>query len=100
MTPKPLEFHPKAIQESRAAKIWYADRSRKAELGFVRDLRHALNQVAAFPHRWPGYVYGTRRYVFRKYPYFLVYREWSDRIEVIALAHQQRRPGYWAERLP
>jgi hypothetical protein len=27
-----------------------------------------------------------------------VYRELDDRIEVIAVAHAKRRPGYWRDR--
>jgi len=30
----------------------------------------------------------------RRFPYFIVYREVDETIEVIAMAHTSRRPGY------
>ena len=30
--------------------------------------------------------------------YFVVYRERADYIELVALAHMSRRPGYWKSR--
>jgi toxin ParE1/3/4 len=40
----------------------------------------------------------TRRYPLHDYPYHLIYRLVSGAIIVVALAHQRRRPGYWAGR--
>jgi plasmid stabilization system protein ParE len=34
----------------------------------------------------------------RKFPYKVVYRNQQDGIEVIAVAHGKRRPGYWKGR--
>ena len=40
-------------------------------------------------------VRGTaRRMPLRRFPYFIVYREVDETIEVIAMAHTSRRPGY------
>jgi hypothetical protein len=33
------------------------------------------------------------------YPYFVVFRELPRKIEIIAVAHAKRRPGYWLKRL-
>ena len=35
----------------------------------------------------------------RKYPYLVLYHELDDEVEVIAIAHTSRRPGYWEDRL-
>jgi hypothetical protein len=40
----------------------------------------------------------ARRVLVRRFPYFVIYREWSDRLEIVAVAHQSRRPGYWRSR--
>ena len=34
----------------------------------------------------------------RKFPYKVVYRNQQDGIEIIAVAHGKRRPGYWKGR--
>jgi hypothetical protein len=34
-----------------------------------------------------------------QYPYFVVFRELTREIQIIAIAHAKRRPGYWGKRL-
>lgn len=43
-------------------------------------------------------VYGARHVLLRRFPYFVVYRERSEDIHVIAVAHTSRKPGYWRHR--
>jgi hypothetical protein len=81
-----------------AARDWYTERSPAAEAGFVADLNHAVEQVTAAPHRWPRYRAKTQRYVFKRYPYCLVFRFSGDLIRVLAVAHDKQRVGYWSTR--
>ena len=34
----------------------------------------------------------------QRFPYIIFYREMADRIDVIAIAHGARDPGYWLKR--
>jgi len=34
-----------------------------------------------------------------RFPYAVVYRDQPERIEIVAVAHAARRPGYWQNRL-
>lgn len=43
---------------------------------------------------------GVRYGALHRFPYTVVYVELDDRIWVVAVAHQHRRPGYWARRRP
>jgi toxin ParE1/3/4 len=36
--------------------------------------------------------------VLQRFPYVVFYREVDDRVEVIAVAHGAREPGYWRNR--
>jgi len=40
-----------------------------------------------------------RRRPVRRFPYHVVYMELSDRLQILAIAHDRRRPGYWEGRL-
>ncbi len=94
-----LIFHPEATREVEEARDWYRERSLGAEEGFIADLNHAVEQVASAPLRWPRFKVNTRRYVFRRYPYSLIYRTYSDNlVRVLAVAHDSRRPKYWLSR--
>ena len=78
---------------------WYAARNPAAAHGFREDLRLAIDAVAANPRTWPRYGNRARRYVLLRYPFSLVYVLRGDDIEVVAVAHGRRRPGYWRSRL-
>lgn len=94
-----LRFFDEAEIEVEEDRNWYRQRSESAEAGFLRELDHAIEQVVGAPFRWPKYIAGTRRYVFSTYPYSLVYFVDDDVVNVVAVAHDRRQPGYWRKRL-
>ncbi len=94
-----VRFHPAAAQEAEAAYDWYAARNAVAAHGFRDELRHAVSAVAENPGTWPRYGTRARRYVFPRFPFSLVYVQRDDEVEVIAVAHGRRRPGYWRSRI-
>jgi plasmid stabilization system protein ParE len=95
-----VRFHPVAAEEAESAYRWYAERSLVAANGFREELRHAVGALSAAPTRWPRYGNRVRRYVFPRFPFSLVYRVREGEVEVLAVAHGKRRPGYWRSRLP
>jgi plasmid stabilization system protein ParE len=42
--------------------------------------------------------HGTRRLVLQRFPYNVFYRVGAEAIVIVAVAHQKRRPAYWAAR--
>ena len=99
MPPTAVKFHPAAAEEAAAAYEWYAQRSLVAARGFREELRHAVEAVAKAPDRWPQYGIRARRYLFPRFPFGLVYRLRDGEVEVLAVAHGKRRPGYWRHRM-
>lgn len=95
-----LEFHTEAIEEARASRQWYAERSAAIADAFMAELDHAIEEILDAPSRWPTFVHGTRRYLLRRFPYMIVFRERASVIQVIAVAHARRKPGYWKARVP
>ncbi len=93
-----VRFHPEAAEEVEAATDWYRERSAEAAAGFVAELNHAIERVAELPETWPNYKANTRRFIFRVYPFSLVYRIEGNDVEIVAVAHAKRKPGYWASR--
>ena len=100
MTSPRLDFHPRAVEEARAARRWYARRSAAVANLFVTELDEAMRQIVADPGRWPAYLRGTRVYRLGRFPYLIVYRATSAWVQVVAVAHGRRRPGYWRRRVP
>ncbi|MGH7393724.1 MAG: type II toxin-antitoxin system RelE/ParE family toxin [Candidatus Rokuibacteriota bacterium] len=99
MAPATVRFHPAAAQEAESAYDWYTARDPAVGHAFREELRHAVDTVAQHPITWPRHGPHARRYVFPHFPFSLVYRMRGDEVEVLAVAHGRRRPGYWRSRL-
>lgn len=90
-----LRFHPTARREVDLAFDWYLERSPKAAAAFLAELDHAAAIICKAPDAWPKYEQGSRRYVMRRFPFSVMYNVKDGIVEVMALAHHKRRPGYW-----
>src|SRR6266478_2872838 len=62
-------------------------------------LNRAMTLITGALQRWPAAVHGTRRFLLQRFPFSVVYREFPSKIQVVAVAHGHRRPGYWKSRL-
>jgi toxin ParE1/3/4 len=98
MSPQAVEFHPEAAQELQAAGEWYSERSLRAAEEFAREVEGAVRAISEAPLRWPEFTEGTRRYLLRRFPYWLIYRRKGDALQIVAVAHARRKPGYWRVR--
>ena len=96
---KPIRVHPEAQLEAEAAIEWYGQRSPHAAGRLVAELRSALESIQEAPRRFPKFAFDARRKLLGRFPYVIVFRETKVEIEIIAVAHGRRRPGYWRERL-
>ncbi len=93
-----VRLHPDAIAEAKAAYEWYAEHNCSAANAFISELDHAISQIQTGPERWTIHLHGTRKFLLRRFPYGVVYRITEAAIQVIAVAHGRRRPGYWKSR--
>jgi toxin ParE1/3/4 len=92
-------YHPAAFEEYDEASDWYAKESPRASEDFIAAVEHAIELIVEAPRRWPRYLHGTRKMLAGQFPYLIVYRERDDLVQIIAVAHGNRRPGYWRTRL-
>jgi plasmid stabilization system protein ParE len=93
-----VEVHPEAIAEARAAYRWYAERNPSAANAFIAELDNAISHLRRSLERWPIHLHGTRKYLLRRFPYSVIYRITVTNVQVVAIAHGRRRPGYWKTR--
>jgi toxin ParE1/3/4 len=99
MAAKPLEIHPSALEELKLALSWYLERNETAAFKFAAELDRAMNLLTSAPQRWPAGEHGSRKFALRRFPFAIFYREQQAAIQVLAIAHGHRRPGYWKDRL-
>lgn len=93
-----------ATAEVLEAARWYD--AERPGLGdeFVAAVMAAGSQIATNPRAWPVWPgVGTqsppvRRYVMRRFPFAVAFQVFDEYIEVMAVAHMRRQPGYWRGR--
>ena len=99
MSGRRLFYLAAAQAEVREAFEWHLERSPRAAARFFAELDRAILLIHQTPAVWPSFEGGTRRYVLQGFPHGVIYREVGDHLEVVAVAHGKRRPGYWLSRI-
>ena len=94
-----IRFLTMAETEVDNAVSWYQEQTEDQSLNFLNELDHAVQVVKAYPALANEIEPGVRRVLFHQFPYFLIYGIDEDTIVVIAVAHDHRKPRYWAERV-
>jgi plasmid stabilization system protein ParE len=99
MTARQFSVHPAAVAEAKDAALWYRQHNSQAAERFLLEYEEALDKIHDAPDRWPPYSHATRRVKTPSFPFLIVYKATESRIQVLAVAHGSRRPGYWKDRL-
>ena len=98
-----VRFSAEADAELQEAASWY-DRHRPGlGLRFLESVGAIVRQIADSPSAGspvPGVAdRAIRRRPLPRFPYHLVYLKLPERIQILAVAHDRRRPAYWQSRL-
>jgi toxin ParE1/3/4 len=98
---KPVIVHREAEAELRASIAYYNGQRDGLGDEFRDEVEKGIERIAQSPRAFsPHGDEGLRRHVLRRFPYSIFYWELDDCIWIAAIAHQRRRPGYWAARIP
>ena len=66
-------------------------------LQFKSEIKKALDRIQKYPFAWPIEKGTVRKYILHKFPYKILYSTKEDKIIILAVGHQHRKPGYWAD---
>jgi toxin ParE1/3/4 len=93
-----VEFHPAASQELEAASSFYE--GRRAGLG--EELADEVEDVCLLLSEYPTIGRKAdelhRSVPLRRFPFILFYRVRGTVVQIVAVAHKRKRPGYWRRR--
>jgi plasmid stabilization system protein ParE len=91
-----LRIEERAESEARSAFLWYLARNPRAAEQFQAAVEECIDAIANTPERFPEIEPGVRRrLVSHRFPYAVLYRLRGDEVQVVAVMHLHRRPGYW-----
>ena len=93
-------FHPAAEAEFLEAIGYYESNVPGLGSAFLQEFEALAEVIADSPKAWQvERAPDIRRAPLRRFPLSIVYRENADGCQVLAVAHQKRRPQYWLGRL-
>ena len=92
-------FDSAALDEYQRAVAWYLARNSRAANVFTSAVGSILAAIGTHPDRFPRLDSEFREAGLTDYPYSVIYRALpSGDVQVIAVAHASREPGYWRDR--
>lgn len=84
--------------EAEAAAAFYHDKQPGLAQRFLGDLEDTLHRIQRHPLAYRKVESEIRKCRVAHFPYGLIYRVRPDFIEIIAVMHLRRPPGYWKQR--
>jgi len=97
---KPVQFSQPASEEFAAAVRWYEMRRPGLGGDFYDAIVRTIDMIRAHPEIGTARTgrFPNRQLRVPRFPFQVVYRIRDDDIQVVAVAHASRRPGYWRDR--
>jgi len=91
---------PAARSEFDAAAVWYEGRESGLGRRFVDRVAETVDRIAEAPRSFPTWDQSPRlrKAVVPRFPHAIFFLEKTDTVEIVAIAHTARMPGYWRRR--
>lgn len=94
-----MEFDPAADEELVAAAEYYDNEVVGLGEDFLAEVAQSIGFATARPTAGASMEGGFRRVLVHRFPFAVIYRERGAGLEVLAVAHLRRHPGYWRDRV-
>lgn len=100
---RPVHFEPEAALELVDAGRWYQEQADGLGAKFVAAVDATIETISSWPNTGApveGITGGhqVRRAPVDGFPYSVAYAVSDETIQVLAVAHDRRRPTYWTAR--
>lgn len=93
-----LSIHEAAEAEINEAADFYDVESPGLGTVFIDEIQRAIENISRFPESSSLIQGRVRSKPLNKFPYSLMYSVRPNKIRILAVAHQKRRPFYWHAR--
>jgi len=92
-------YHEGAEAEVTEALDYYDAKAPGLGDRFLSELKAATKYIEEYPEIAPVIDHGVRAKVLVKFPYSIMYVIEGNALFILAVAHQSKRPAYWADRV-
>jgi plasmid stabilization system protein ParE len=87
-----------AREEGLEAAAWYGAQQENLQIRFLEKWKDAETRMVANPGIHRCFEGDLRKCRLDVFPYALVFRVRDNELQVLAVMHMSRRPGYWKNR--
>lgn len=94
-----VRFHEAALKELAHEVEYYGEISPRLAEGFATAVEKAVAIAAEFPDMGSPHKYGTRRVFPKRFPFSVVYLYRQGEVFILAIAPDDKKPGYWRSRV-
>jgi toxin ParE1/3/4 len=91
-------MHPEAEAEADHAASYYELQRPGLGREFREELENAVGRIVGNPQLYAMLFDDVRPCRLKRFPYTVYFADLDDKIWIVAVAHQRRRPGYWRQR--
>jgi plasmid stabilization system protein ParE len=97
-----LRVLPEAEEELAEAAAWYEAKRTGLGVELIAVVDRAFEEILEAPLACTLWRDDRpyRRWILQRFPYVVFFHIEGEVVEVVAVAHAKRRPGYWAVRTP
>jgi plasmid stabilization system protein ParE len=81
------------------ASVFYEEKASGLGSAFLDSVEEAIVKIRENPKAYQLVGKEIRRKILVRFPYSILYVNEPDRIRIVAIAHQRRRPEYWSNRI-
>jgi len=93
-------FHPDAFNEHFDSAAFYQNRLFGLGADYVTEFDAVMEHICSSPNFYPTIAApDIHKAGIKRFPFHIIYRVMPLQILVLAVAHQRRRPAYWAGRV-
>jgi toxin ParE1/3/4 len=94
------QFHPAAANEYLESIAFYESRLKGLGADYVVEFESVMVQVCSAPLSYqlecPPEIHKAG---LKRFPFNVLYRVSGNYVQILAIAHHRRRPGYWLGRM-
>ena len=92
-------FHPAAESEFLESVGYYESKVKGLGQALIREFSGLVSLIIDNPDAWQVEARpGVRKAPLSRFPLSIIYRQSNGSIQVLAIAHHNRRPQYWLGR--
>ena len=93
-----VRFHPEAESEMTGAAAWYEAQQTNLGKRYLTCVEDAINHIRINPQLYACIDGDVRRCLTKTFPFGVLFRVDQDSIQILAVMHLHREPGYWKDR--